>query len=92
MAPRYAISSLDEAKAYLDHPVLGARLRECTALVNETRGSSVGEIFGDPDNLKFGSSMTLFARAAGDNGIFDTAPRKYFGGKADVRTVAQLGD
>jgi uncharacterized protein (DUF1810 family) len=92
MARRYAISSLDEAKAYLAHPVLGPRLRECTALVNEVQGSSVDEIFGYPDDLKFGSSMTLFARAATDNRVFDTALKRYFGGKADAQTLAQLGD
>jgi uncharacterized protein (DUF1810 family) len=65
MARRYAISSLAEAKTYREHPVLGARLRDCTALVNQVDGRSIDEIFGYPDDLKFHSSMTLFARAAG---------------------------
>jgi uncharacterized protein (DUF1810 family) len=73
MARRYAISSLDEAKAYLGHPVLGPRLRQCAALVNQVDGRSIEEIFGYPDNLKFQSSMTLFSRAADEDGVFDAA-------------------
>jgi uncharacterized protein (DUF1810 family) len=64
MAMRYAISSLEEARAYLEHAVLGPRLRECTRIVVEVQGRTVGEIFGSPDDLKFHSSMTLFAKAA----------------------------
>jgi uncharacterized protein (DUF1810 family) len=64
MAVTYAISSIEEARAYLAHPVLGPRLRECVQLVNEVEGASLVEIFGRPDDLKFRSSMTLFARAA----------------------------
>jgi uncharacterized protein (DUF1810 family) len=64
MAMRYAISSLGEARAYLGHAVLGPRLRECTRIVVEVQGRTVGEIFGSPDDLKFHSSMTLFAKAA----------------------------
>jgi len=64
MAQRYAIASLDEAKAYAAHPVLGARLRDCTALVLAVEGKTVHQIFGSPDDLKFHSCMTLFARAA----------------------------
>jgi uncharacterized protein (DUF1810 family) len=90
MARRYAISSLDEAKAYLAHPVLGARLRECTELVSKVDGRSVGEIFGYPDDLKFHSSMTLFARATGDYGVFEAALKKYFGGKPDPETLKRL--
>src|ERR1700742_60135 len=63
MAERFAIGSLEEARAYLGHGVLGVRLRECTELVNAVEGKTVGEIFGFPDHLKFHSSMTLFARA-----------------------------
>jgi uncharacterized protein (DUF1810 family) len=92
MARRYAISSLGEAKAYLEHPVLGARLRECTALVNEVDGRSIGEIFGYPDDLKFHSSMTLFSRAAGEDGVFHAALKKYFGEKPDRLTVGRLQD
>jgi uncharacterized protein (DUF1810 family) len=90
MARRYAISSLAEAKAYLEHPVLGARLRECTELVNKVDGPSIEEIFGYPNDLKFHSSMTLFARAADDDNVFDAALRKYFGGAEDCQTLGRL--
>src|SRR5207237_9829521 len=63
-ARHYAIGSLEEARAYLAHPVLGPRLRECTGLVNRIEGRSVEAIFGYPDHLKVRSCMTLFARAA----------------------------
>jgi len=62
IAQKFAISSLQEAKAYLDHPILGARLRECCRLVTQLEGRSIEEIFGYPDDLKFRSSMTLFAK------------------------------
>src|SRR5258705_13750048 len=64
MAQQFAISSLEEAKAYLQHPILGARLRECTKLVNDTNGRTIHQIFGYPDDLKFHSCMTLFAQAS----------------------------
>ena len=89
MAISYAISSLDEAKAYLAHPILGARLRECISLVNRIEGRSIDEIFGSPDNKKFRSSMTLFAHAA-DDGLFEQALLKYFGGAPDPLTLARL--
>ena len=79
MAQRYAISSLDEARAYLEHPVLGARLRDCSALVLAVPGKTVHEIFGSPDDLKFHSSMTLFHRAAPVEAVFAECLRKYFG-------------
>ncbi len=63
MAERYAIGSLDEARAYLQHPLLGERLRICTAAVNAVRGRTAGQVFGSPDDMKFRSSMTLFALA-----------------------------
>ncbi len=87
MAQLYAISSLEEARAYLAHPVLEARLRECTALVNAVAGRSIADIFGYPDCLKFQSSMTLFARATGENQVFKAALNKYFDGKEDGGTV-----
>lgn len=90
MARKYAIGSLDEAKAYLQHPLLGNRLRECCRLVAKTAGRSVEEIFGYPDDMKFHSSMTLFAQAAEDSRVFDECLRKYFGGKPDALTMAQL--
>jgi uncharacterized protein (DUF1810 family) len=70
MSRRYAISSLDEARAYLAHPVLGPRLRECAKLVAAIEGRSLAEIFGDPDDRKFRSSMTLFAQAAPEEPVF----------------------
>ena len=90
MAQRFALSSLDEAAAYLAHPVLGARLRECAALVAAIDGRSINEIFGHPDDLKFRSSMTLFARAAPADPIFADCLRQYFGGEPDPETLARL--
>jgi uncharacterized protein (DUF1810 family) len=83
MAQKFAISSRDEAKAYLAHPILGPRLRECSELVNSIEGRSLGEIFGSPDDLKFRSCMTLFAHAMQDNQIFVDALQKYCAGKPD---------
>ena len=91
MARRYAIRSLDEARAYLAHPVLGPRLRECTQLVNAVQRVTIDAILGHPDDLKFRSSMTLFARATPDNGEFLEALRRYFGGSSDPATLARLG-
>jgi uncharacterized protein (DUF1810 family) len=90
VAVRYAISSIEEARAYLAHEVLGPRLRECTRLVNQVEGRSIDEIFGPPDDLKLCSSMTLFARATDDNEDFVAVLRKYYGGGEDQRTVARL--
>ena len=90
-AQHFAISSLAEARAYLAHPTLGPRLRECTALVNAVPNRSVGQIFGYPDDLKFHSSVTLFAEASGeDNAVFTAALAKYFDGKPDGATLARL--
>jgi uncharacterized protein (DUF1810 family) len=86
----YAIASLDEAKAYAAHPVLGARLRELTALVLKVEGKSLRDIFGTPDDLKFHSSMTLFARAAPDEALFREALEKYCGGREDRATLERL--
>jgi uncharacterized protein (DUF1810 family) len=90
MARRYAISGLEEAKAYLRHPLLGARLRECSGLVVAIEGSSIEEIFGYPDDLKFRSSMTLFAHATAGNEIFSAALQKYFDGESDPLTLQRL--
>ncbi|MBU6494778.1 MAG: DUF1810 domain-containing protein [Burkholderiales bacterium] len=90
MAQRYAIESLAEARAYLEHPVLGERLRTCTQLVNSIEGHPVTQIFGAPDDLKFHSSMTLFSRAAADGEPFLAALRKYFDGVPDAQTLARL--
>src|SRR6185312_440369 len=78
MSDRYGISSEDEARAYLQHPVLGPRLRECVGIVNAINGHSVHDIFGYPDDLKFYSCLTLFATAAPHDEVFSTALRKYF--------------
>ena len=86
----FAVSSLAEAAAYLAHPTLGPRLRECAALVAGTDGRSIAEIFGHPDDLKFHSSMTLFARAVPREPIFATCLEKYFGGQPDPETLARL--
>ena len=83
----FGMVSLAEATAYLAHPVLGPRLRECTQLVNNVEGRSSQQIFGDIDALKFRSSMTLFARATPDNTDFKVALDKYYGGKEDPLTL-----
>lgn len=90
-AQHYGIASLDEARAYLDHPVLGPRLRECVALVNAIQGRSAEQIFGRPDDLKLRSSVTLFARASDDNQDFLALLDKYYGGEPDPLTVELLG-
>ena len=90
MAHYFGISSPREAKAYLAHPVLGERLCECTGLVIEVEGRTVDQIFGYPDNLKFHSSMSLFASVAPDEPVFQKALLKYFGGELDPNTVALL--
>jgi uncharacterized protein (DUF1810 family) len=90
MASKFGISSRDEAEAYLRHPTLGPRLRECTRLVNLVDGCSIEQIFGYPDDLKFRSSMTLFAQVATDNEIFIKALQKYFGGEPDTLTLDRL--
>lgn len=90
LARKFAISSLEEAKAYWDHPILGARLSECCRLVNLVEGRSIDQIFGYPDDLKFRSSMTLFAHATSDNQIFKDALDKYFNGEFDNLTLERL--
>ncbi|BAN25488.1 DUF1810 domain-containing protein [Caballeronia insecticola] len=90
MAQHYEISSRDEAQAYLAHPVLGARLVELTRIVNGVQGRGVGEIFGYPDDMKFHSSMTLFAHTAENPEVFDDALRRYFDSRPDDATLARL--
>jgi uncharacterized protein (DUF1810 family) len=104
-ARHYAIASLAEARAYLAHPLLGARLRECTALINGLEGRTAQAVFGYPDDLKFRSCMTLFASAAGESSAdqscsgeqpgppeqpFVTALRKYFAAEEDPLTLSLL--
>jgi uncharacterized protein (DUF1810 family) len=88
----YGIASLDEAKAYFAHPVLGPRLVECTNLVNEVEGRTAHDIFDSPDDLKFHSSMTLFSLAGPDEPAFAAALAKYFDGHRDKRTLELLGE
>jgi uncharacterized protein (DUF1810 family) len=90
MAYLYGIESLEEAKAYVAHSLLGPRLRECTQLVNLVEGRSIHQIFGDPDDLKFHSSMTLFSRAVPQEQLFQDALQKYFQGADDPLTIALL--
>lgn len=88
----YGIGSFDEASAYMRHPILGPRLVQCTELVNQVKDRTIREILGSPDDLKFCSSMTLFARAAEDDAAFIAALEKYFEGKPDRLTLELLGD
>lgn len=90
MANKYGISSREEAAAYLQHAILGERIRECTRLVNSVEGRSVSEIFGYPDDLKFRSSMSLFANLAPQERIFKQALEKYFDGEPDRLTLQLL--
>lgn len=90
MAQRYAIQSLAEAQAYLAHPVLGSRLRECCQILLGLESSSALEVLGTPDDLKLRSSMTLFAGASAPGSVFDAVLQKYFGGQKDPRTIPLL--
>ncbi len=91
MAHRYGIASLEEARAYLDHAVLGARLRESVAAVLHAGDSSLHAIFGSPDDMKFHSSMTLFAHASeGREPLFEQALDHFCAGERDQRTLALL--
>jgi uncharacterized protein (DUF1810 family) len=86
----YGIASLQEARAYLAHDLLGPRLHECTELVNQVQDRSAAEIFGSPDDLKLCSSMTLFALASEQHGDFSALLEKYYRGRHDPLTVARL--
>jgi len=90
MAQTYAIQSLEEARTYLVHPVLGARLRECSQAVMDVQGKSAHDIFGSPDDLKFRSCLTLFAQVTPDETLFRDLLEKYFGGEADPLTLQKL--
>jgi uncharacterized protein (DUF1810 family) len=93
-AQRFAIPNPGEAAAYLEHPVLGRRLEQCTALVNSLQNRSVQDIFGYPDDLKFHPSMTLFAEVADcdhlETPVFAQALAKYFMGRLDENTLSRL--
>jgi uncharacterized protein (DUF1810 family) len=90
MTQKFAISSRQEAQAYLDHPILGPRLRGCAQLTTNVQGRSADQIFGYPDNLKFRSCMTLFANVASDNRLFVDAIAKPCGGKFDPATLERI--
>ena len=89
-ARKFAISSLAEAQAYLQHPVLGERLKDCTRLINELPGRTAGQILGGIDEMKFRSSLTLFAAATTDNRLFLDALKKYFQGQPDQATLDRI--
>jgi uncharacterized protein (DUF1810 family) len=91
MSQRYAIASLDEARAYLAHPVLGPRIAECARILTELPGEDAEAILGGIDALKLRSSMTLFARASEDDSVYYAVLDQYFGGKPDPHTEARLG-
>jgi uncharacterized protein (DUF1810 family) len=89
-AVRYAVSSLDEARAYLAHRLLGPRLHECARLITAVQGRSARQIFGSPDDVKVRSSMTLFVHATADNDDFVAVLQKYYGGDEDPATVERI--
>ena len=88
MAQRYAITSIEEAHAYFEHPVLGRRLIECVQLLLDVNGRTAGEILGDLDAMKFRSCLTLFFAASGGNTIFEAALEKFFDGIPDLQTLS----
>jgi uncharacterized protein (DUF1810 family) len=90
MAQRYAIASLEEARAYLAHPVLGARLRECCGLLLRAPTDDAHAIFGSPDEMKLRSCLTLFAAADPADAAFEACLRRFYDGERDPRTLALL--
>jgi uncharacterized protein (DUF1810 family) len=90
MSQRYAIASLDQARAYLAHPVLGARLAECARILTELPGHDAEAVLGGIDAVKLRSSMTLFARASEDDSVYYAVLDQYFGGEPDPHTDARL--
>jgi uncharacterized protein (DUF1810 family) len=91
MSEYYAINSVDEARAYLDDPVLGHRLRECAAAILALREPSASAVFGHPDDLKLRSSATLFARIEPEGSVFHQVLDRFFDGKSDPATLALIG-
>ena len=87
---KFAISSLEEAVAYLEHPILGSRLRQCTELVNATSGRTIKRILGATDSLKFQSCMTLFAQVTKESKVFEDALQIFYGGELDRLTLSRL--
>jgi uncharacterized protein (DUF1810 family) len=92
MARRFGIASKSEGREYLSHDILGRRLRECTQLLLDLPGKNISDILGYPDDLKFRSSMTLFAVVAPEETIFDEALKKFFAGERDATTMKLLHD
>jgi uncharacterized protein (DUF1810 family) len=92
MATHYGLASAAEARAYLDHPVLGPRLRDCVALVLAVPGRSAHDIFGSPDDLKLRSCLTLFRAVDAAGGVFDRALARFFDGRPDPATLQLLAD
>ena len=90
-AKHYGLDAIDDARAWLDHPVLGPRLPECTALALRHADRGARAVFGTPDDLKFRSCMTLFALAAPDDPLFREALQRFFGGAGDPLTLAACG-
>ncbi|MDO6429354.1 DUF1810 domain-containing protein [Flavitalea sp. BT771] len=91
MSRRYAINDLEEAVAYLADPVLGQRLVEISGALLDLQGADAGAIFGNPDDMKLRSSMTLFASVPGANPVFDKVLQKFFKGVKDIKTLRLLG-
>lgn len=92
MSRFYPLATLDEAKAYLAHPTLGARLRECVQAVLDVEGRTVAEIFGGIDAAKFRSCLTLFERADPHEPLFSAALGKYYAGERDPATLRLIGE
>src|SRR5262249_27628323 len=90
-AKHYSIKSIEEARAYLDHPVLGPRLLECAEEVVRIEGRSATEIFGSPDDLKLRSCATLFACISPPGSVFERLLEKFYGGRRDDKTLRLLG-
>mgnify|MGYP000020524089 FL=1 len=90
MSRRFAITSLEEADAYLNHSVLGPRLVQCTEFVINTTGRTLKQILGPTDNMKFRSCMTLFAHTTASNEVFEVALQRYFSGQYDQLTLDRL--
>ena len=87
----FSIKSADEARAYLDHPLLGSRLRECVDALLALDGCSAHQVFGSPDDLKLKSSMTLFARVSPEGSVFEQVIDRYYDGQQDRMTIELLG-
>jgi uncharacterized protein (DUF1810 family) len=91
MSKRFSIKSADEARAFLDHPVLGPRLHECTEALLRLKQGSATEILGSPDDLKLRSCATLFAAVSPPGSVFERVLERFYGGERDPRTLQLLG-